>query len=74
MQQQRQLIGHLSAFGAYTIFGFNIIICKNIANLHLISPMGLFTLRSFGASVLFFLGEFKSSIFCHRIFRKLHIF
>lgn len=55
MQQQRQLIGHLSAFGAYTIFGFNIIICKNIANLHLISPMGLFTLRSLGASVLFWL-------------------
>lgn len=40
-------------FLAYTIFGFNIIICKDLSNSSLISPMGLFNLRAIGATLLF---------------------
>jgi len=45
--------GHVSEFVAYTIFGFNIIICKDLTNSHLISPLGLFCIRSAGACLLF---------------------
>ncbi len=44
--------GHLACFGAYFIFGFNLIACKNIANDGYISPLGLFCLRAVGASLL----------------------
>lgn len=50
-----KLAGHISEFVAYTIFGFNIIICKDLSNSHLISPIGLFCIRSVGATVLFWL-------------------
>lgn len=46
-------IGHLACFIAYAIFGFNIIVCKDLANSQLISPIGLFCLRSIGATLLF---------------------
>ena len=49
------LIGHLSVAGAYTIFGLNIVFCKDIANSEVISPIVLFTLRALGASILFWL-------------------
>lgn len=39
--------------GAYTIFGFNIIICKELTNAHLVSSLGLFCFRSVGACLLF---------------------
>ena len=45
--------GHLAAAGAYIIFGFNIIFCKDIASSHTVSPIVLFTLRALGASALF---------------------
>lgn len=48
-----RLVGHISEFVAYTIFGFNIIICKDLTNSHLISPLGLFCIRSAGACFLF---------------------
>ena len=49
------LVGNLACFGAYAIFGFNIISCKNIALDGNITPMALFCLRSFGATVLFWI-------------------
>ena len=51
----KQLIGNLAAAGAYTIFGLNIVFCKDIANSAVISPLPLFTLRAIGAASLFWL-------------------
>ncbi|MBR1927540.1 MAG: DMT family transporter, partial [Bacteroidales bacterium] len=48
-----KLKGHLAIGAAYTIFGLNLVFCKDIANFGTISPYVLFTLRAFGASVLF---------------------
>ena len=48
-----KLSGHLAVAGAYTIFGLNIVFCKDIANSDLVSPQVLFTLRALGAAVLF---------------------
>ena len=47
--------GHLAAGCAYTIFGINIIACKDIAACGLIPPIAIFTFRALGASVLFWL-------------------
>ena len=49
------LKGHLSIAAAYTIFGLNLVFCKDIANSGTISPYVLFTLRAIGASALFWL-------------------
>ena len=57
-QQSDKLLGHLSVAGAYTIFGLNIVFCKDIANSEVISPVVLFTLRALGASALFWLLSF----------------
>ena len=51
----RQLIGHLASFGAYAIFGLNIVFCKDIANQGELSPIFLFTLRAFCAGLLFWM-------------------
>lgn len=51
----RKLLGHLACFIAYSIFGINIIVCKDLTSGHLISPMALFCLRSIGAGLLFWL-------------------
>ena len=48
-----QLLGHLAVAGAYTIFGLNLVFCKDIANSDVLSPMLLFTLRAIGAAGLF---------------------
>ncbi len=50
-----KLQGHLAVAAAYTIFGLNIVFCKDIANAETISPYVLFTLRAAGASLLFWL-------------------
>ena len=55
MKAYSKLIGHLAVFFAYAIFGFNIIVCKDLSNMHLISPLGLFCCRSIGATALFWL-------------------
>lgn len=49
------LIGHAAAFVAYAIFGFNIIVCKDLTSGHLIPPLGIFTLRSIVAGGLFWI-------------------
>lgn len=51
-------IGHLACFVAYAIFGVNIIVCKDLTSSHLISPIALFTLRSVGAGLLFWIISF----------------
>ena len=55
---KQSLIGHLACFLAYAIFGFNIIVCKDLAAGRLISPLAIFTLRSLGAGILFWLISF----------------
>lgn len=52
------IVGNLACFTAYAIFGFNIISCRSIAIDGNITPMALFCLRSFGATVLFWLWSF----------------
>lgn len=46
-------LGHLAAFTAYLIFGFNIVISKDLISGHYISPIGIFLLRSLGAGTIF---------------------
>lgn len=47
------VIGHSAAFIAYAIFGFNIIVCKDLTSGGLIPPLGIFTLRSLTAGAIF---------------------
>jgi drug/metabolite transporter (DMT)-like permease len=47
--------GHLACFAAYAIFGINIIVCKDLTGGHLISPIAIFTIRSLGAGLLFWI-------------------
>lgn len=49
------LIGHLAAFGAYAIFGLNIIFCKDMSNEGGLPPIALFTFRALVAGALFWL-------------------
>lgn len=53
-----KLLGHLACFIAYSIFGINIIVCKDLMGGNLISPMAIFCLRSIGAGLLFWLLSF----------------
>ena len=52
---KRTILGHLACFVAYAIFGFNIIVCKDLTSGQLISPLAIFSLRSIGAGTLFWL-------------------
>ena len=47
--------GHISVAAAYTIFGLNVVLCKDIANSEAVSPFVLFTLRAIGASAAFWI-------------------
>ncbi len=53
--QNRTIPGHIAAFTAYFIFGFNIIVCKDLTSDGLIPPLGIFTLRSLIAGALFWI-------------------
>ena len=55
MNNKDNIFGHGAAFIAYAIFGFNIIICKDLTSGGLIPPMGIFTLRSLVAGALFWI-------------------
>lgn len=55
MMDTGKTAGHLAVAGAYTIFGLNIVFCKDIANSDVLSPYVLFTLRALGATALFWL-------------------
>ncbi|MBO4756672.1 MAG: hypothetical protein J5519_07930 [Bacteroidales bacterium] len=56
-----QVRGHLAIAAAYSIFGLNVVLCKDIANSAVVSPYVLFTLRAIGASALFWLVSIFSS-------------
>ena len=53
--KREKLAGHLAVAATYTIFGLNLIFCKDIANAEAVPPIVLFTLRAAGASALFWL-------------------
>ncbi|MCR4659707.1 MAG: DMT family transporter [Bacteroidales bacterium] len=54
MSKQRNIAtGHLAAFGAYLIFGLNVVFCKDMANSGSIEPGLLFGIRSLIAAGLF---------------------
>ncbi len=55
MKDRGILTGHLACFAAYAIFGVNIIVCKDLMGGRLISPIAIFTLRSIGAGLLFWI-------------------
>ena len=55
MTNKDSILGHSAAFIAYAIFGFNIIVCKDLTSGGLIPPLGFFTLRSLVAGGLFWL-------------------
>ena len=55
MLKNSTVTGHLACLIAYSIFGFNIIVCKDLTSGGLISPLGIFTLRAIGAGGLFWL-------------------
>ena len=55
MNNKENILGHGAAFVAYAIFGFNIIICKDLTSGGLIPPLGIFTLRSIIAGTLFWI-------------------
>ncbi|HZK03618.1 MAG TPA: DMT family transporter [Bacteroidaceae bacterium] len=55
------LRGHIACALAYLIFGFNIVVSKNMANSDILSPMDLFCLRAIvSASLFWFLSLFIS--------------
>lgn len=55
MKPGNSIAGHSAAFIAYAIFGFNIIVCKDLTGGGLIPPLGIFTLRSIVAGSLFWI-------------------
>ena len=55
MIRKDSIVGHLACFIAYAIFGFNIIVCKDLTSGNLISPLAIFCLRSIGAGGLFWI-------------------
>lgn len=48
-----KLLGHIASFLAYTIFGFNIILTKDLMGSGAASPLALFTMRAIGAALCF---------------------
>lgn len=52
---KQSTIGHLACFIAYAIFGFNIIVCKDLTGGQQISPLAIFSLRAIGAGGLFWI-------------------
>jgi len=50
-----KLVGHLACAAAYTIFGLNIVFCKDIANATVVSPEALFGMRMIAAAGIFWL-------------------
>lgn len=55
MTERKKMAGHAACFAAYAIFGFNIIVCKDLMGGHLVSPIAIFTLRSIGAGIIFWI-------------------
>lgn len=49
-----QVRGHLAIAAAYSIFGLNVVLCKDIANSAVVSPYLLFTLRAIDSAIYIF--------------------
>lgn len=60
MINKKELLGHLACLTTYTIFGINVVTCKDLTGSHLLSPVGLFSIRALGAGILFWI----VSLFC----------
>ena len=58
MKSCRSILGHLACLIAYSIFGFNIIVCKDLTSGEFLSPLSIFTLRAIGAGALFWIISF----------------
>lgn len=58
MKSYRSILGHLACLIAYSIFGFNIIVCKDLTSGEFLSPLSIFTLRAIGAGALFWIISF----------------
>lgn len=50
-----KLTGHLACAAAYSIFGLNIVFCKDISNASVVSPEALFGMRMIAAAGIFWL-------------------
>jgi drug/metabolite transporter (DMT)-like permease len=57
MPKSNKPLGHAAVFGAYLIFAVNIIVCKDLSNSGIISPLGLFCFRAVGATLLFWIAS-----------------
>ena len=55
MKATNSIFGHLACFTAYSIFGLNIVVCKDLTTSGVISPITLFCMRSIGAGAIFWL-------------------
>ena len=55
MPTRNSIVGHIACFIAYAIFGFNIIVCKDLTSGNLIPPLVIFTLRSLIAGSMFWI-------------------
>lgn len=51
----KAIYGHIACFVAYAIFGINIIVCKDLTNSNLISPVGLYSIRAICAAAIFWI-------------------
>ena len=58
MKSYRSILGHLACLMAYSIFGFNIIVCKDLTSGEFLSPLAIFCLRAIGAGALFWIISF----------------
>ena len=58
MKSYRGILGHLACLMAYSIFGFNIIVCKDLTSGEFLSPLAIFCLRAMGAGALFWIISF----------------
>lgn len=55
MASKKELIGHLSCFVAYSIFGINVVTCKELTGSQILSPIALFSIRAIGAGAIFWI-------------------
>lgn len=55
MRDKKLIWGHFACFTAYLIFGLNIVVCKDLTSSGVVSPLALFTFRSLGAGLLFWI-------------------
>lgn len=55
---ENKFIGILAGVAVYTIYGLNTVFCKDLTNSNLVSPAVLFSIRTGGAALLFWILSF----------------